>query len=71
MLIRSPLLFVKAFVDELNNALEQHQPGTRLSKLQCLWAYGPLHRHQPPQRLYGQSAPAPASAEAQALEWAA
>jgi len=37
MLIRSPLLFVKAFVDELNNALEQHQPGTRLSKLQCLW----------------------------------
>ena len=37
MFIRSPLLFVQEFVDELNNALEQHQPGTRLSKLQCLW----------------------------------
>ena len=24
-------------MDELNNALAQHQPGTRLSKLQCLW----------------------------------
>ena len=37
MFIRSPRLFVKEFVDELNNALEQHQPGTRLSTLQCLW----------------------------------
>ena len=37
MFIRSPLPFVTEFVDELNNALAQHQPGTRLSKLQCLW----------------------------------
>ena len=37
MFIKSPLPFVQEFVDELNNALEQHQPGTRLSKLQCLW----------------------------------
>ena len=37
MLIRSPLPFVQQFVDELKNALDQHQPGTRLSKLQCLW----------------------------------
>jgi hypothetical protein len=34
-------------------------------------AYGPFHRHHPHQRLYGQSAPAQASAEAQALQWAA
>jgi hypothetical protein len=30
-----------------------------------------LHRHQQPQRLYGKIAPAPALAEARALEWAA
>ena len=34
-------------------------------------AYRPLPRHQPPQRLYGPSVPAPAFAEARALERAA
>jgi hypothetical protein len=34
-------------------------------------AYWKFHRHQQHQRLYGQSAPAPALAEARALEWAA
>lgn len=34
-------------------------------------ASGPFHRQPPHQRLYGRSAPAPTSAEARALEWAA
>ena len=33
--------------------------------------YGPFHRHQQHQRVYGRSAPIPALAEARALEWAA
>ena len=35
---------------------------------EACWAW---HRHQPHQRLYGRIAPAPALAEARALEWAA
>jgi hypothetical protein len=34
-------------------------------------AYGQFHRQHSPQRLYGTSAPAPATVEAQALMWAA
>jgi hypothetical protein len=37
MFIKHPIPVVKEFVDELNNALEQHQPGSRLSRLQSFW----------------------------------
>jgi hypothetical protein len=44
----------------------------RAVRLNGQWdAYWPLHRQQPHQRLYGPSVPAPALAEARALEWAA
>jgi hypothetical protein len=50
----------------------QGVPDLRAVRLNGHWdAYWPLHRQQQHQRLYGRSVPAPALAEAQALEWAA
>ena len=44
----------------------------RAVRLNGHWeAYWQFHRHQQHQGLYGQSVPAPALAEARALEWAA
>lgn len=44
----------------------------RAVRLNGHWeAYWQFHRHQQHQRVYGRSVPAPALAEAQALEWAA
>jgi hypothetical protein len=44
----------------------------RAVRLNGHWeAYGPLHRHQQHQRLYGMSAPAPDMLEVQALTLAA
>src|SRR5215510_452525 len=37
MFLRTPLPFVKEFVDELNTTLETDQPGRGLSRLQRLW----------------------------------
>ena len=37
MFLKTPLPFVKEFVDELNTALETDQPGRGLSRLQRLW----------------------------------
>src|SRR6266511_1177983 len=37
MFLKTPLPFVKAFVDELNTTLETGQPGRGLSRLQRLW----------------------------------
>jgi len=44
----------------------------RAVRLNDHWnTYWQFHRHQQHQRLYGHTTPAPVSAEAQALEWAA
>jgi DDE superfamily endonuclease len=37
MFLKTPLPFVKEFVDELNTTLERDQPGRGLSRLQRLW----------------------------------
>ena len=37
MFLKTPLPFVKEFVDELNTTLEAERPGRGLSRLQRLW----------------------------------